>query len=71
MSDIETKRAIENALKAFAAKPMAESAISLLEALGYKSQKRLAPKPKTVRLFISPILLVTCVLVKNQAPRRL
>jgi hypothetical protein len=47
MNDVETKRAIEDALKAFAAKPIAEAAIALFESLGYKSEKRLALKPNS------------------------
>jgi len=42
MNNLETKQAIEAALKAFATVPIAEAAIALFESLGYRSQRRLA-----------------------------
>lgn len=47
MNELETKQAIDAALKDFATKPAAEAATALFESLGYKSQKRLALKPNS------------------------
>ena len=37
MNDVETKHEIDAALKRFTTTPISEAAISLFEALGYKS----------------------------------
>jgi len=53
MNAIETKRAIENALKSFGTMPLVAAAVSLFESLGYKSQKRIALLPNTVETFLA------------------
>jgi len=53
MTDVEVKRGIEHALKAFAGRPVGEAAIALFEALGYKSEKRLALTPNTAEQFFA------------------
>ena len=53
MNDPESKRAIENSLKSFASMPIAGAAIALFEALGYRSEKRLALKPNTADGFLN------------------
>ena len=53
MNDLETKRAIEQSLKAFGTAALAPAAIALFESLGYKSQKRLALKPNTPENFVA------------------
>lgn len=40
MSDLETKRSTENALKAFAAQPLKAAATGLFIALGYAARRR-------------------------------
>ena len=51
MNDLETKRGIENSLKSFADKPLADAATALFESLGYKSEKRIVLKPNTAKTF--------------------
>ncbi len=45
MPNLEPKTAIQNAIQGFTHKPLASAALSLLETLGYKSDKRLALTP--------------------------
>ncbi|MBI5909716.1 MAG: hypothetical protein HY848_07170 [Betaproteobacteria bacterium] len=45
MSDLETKRSTENALKAFATQPLKVVATGLFNALGYASKKTRDLKP--------------------------
>jgi hypothetical protein len=52
MNDLDLKKSIETALKAFATKPMAEAATGLFDVLGYRSEKRLALKPNTPKNFL-------------------
>ncbi len=51
MNVLETKQAIQSALSDLASKPLADAATSLLEVLGYKSQKRMTLKPNTAANF--------------------
>src|SRR5437762_8882901 len=51
MTDLETKRGIENSLKSFADKPIVDAATALFESLGYKSQKRIVLQPNTAKTF--------------------
>ena len=51
MNALETKQAIQSALSDLASKPLADAATSLLEVLGYKSQKRMTLKPNTAANF--------------------
>ena len=53
MSAVDTKRGIETALKSFGAMPLQTAAFGLLEALGYKSQKRLPLVPNTAQTFLA------------------
>jgi hypothetical protein len=53
MSAADTKRGIETALKSFGAVPLQTAAFDLLEALGYKSQKRLPLVPNTAQTFLA------------------
>ena len=53
MNDLETKRGIENSLKSFADKPLADAATALFESLGYKSEKRIVLKPNTRETFVA------------------
>jgi adenine-specific DNA-methyltransferase len=50
---LEAKSAITNALSAFATQPLAAAATTLLESLGYRSQKRLALVPNTPANFLA------------------
>lgn len=52
MSEIQTRSAIETALKKFARKPLADAAIHFFETLGYSSQKRLKLTPNTRDQFL-------------------
>jgi hypothetical protein len=49
MSEAESKRAIEQALRAFAAQPRKAAATGLFNALGYASKKTLDLKPSGMR----------------------
>lgn len=51
MSDLETKRSTENALKAFATQPLKVAATGLCNALGYASKKTLDLKPNGLEGF--------------------
>ena len=51
MNSLETKQAIQFALTEFAAQPLANAATSLLEVLGYTSQKRMPLRPNTAANF--------------------
>jgi len=53
MNPIQTKQAIQSALGGFAAKPLATAAVSLLECIGYKSDKRLPLDPNTPDNFLT------------------
>ena len=53
MSEQETKRAIEAALKNFAHRPLAEAALQLCEAFGYTSDKRLKLAPNSFDNFLT------------------
>lgn len=53
MSEQETKRAIEAALKNFAHRPLAEAALQLCEAFGYTSDKRLKLAPNSFDNFLA------------------
>ena len=48
MSDAESRRAIEQALQAFAAQPLKVAATGLFNALGYASKKTLDLKPNGI-----------------------
>ena len=51
MPNLEPKLAIRNALQAFTHRPLAQSALNLLETLGYQSDKRLALTPNNTAQF--------------------
>ena len=51
MNGLETRTAIQKALTCFTAKPLADAAIALFEALGYKSKKRMVLNPNTATTF--------------------
>jgi len=51
MSDLETKRSTENALKAFATQPLKVVTTGLFNALGYASKKTLDLKPNCLEGF--------------------
>ena len=53
MNPVETKRAIQAALAAFAGQPLNAAATGLFESLGYKSDKRLPLKPNTPDNFLT------------------
>ena len=53
MNDLQTRQAIESSLHAFATRPLASAGVALLEALGYRSQKRLLLKPNTAEIFVN------------------
>ena len=53
MNDIQTKQAIETALKNFTGRPIADAATALFESLGYKSKKRLKFSPNTLEQFLA------------------
>lgn len=53
MKPVETKRAIQAALAAFAGQPLTAAATGLFESLGYKSDKRLPLKPNTPDSFLA------------------
>ena len=53
MNNLQTKQAIESALKGFSGNPLAQAAINLFESLGYTSKKRLALSPNTRQNFLS------------------
>lgn len=50
-TDSEIKQQIDNAIKTFAKQSLAESAFTLFESLGYRSQKRLSLQPNTPKQF--------------------
>lgn len=50
---LDTKQAIQTALAGFSSKPLADAGISLLESLGYRSQKRIPLKPNTAATFVA------------------
>ena len=56
MNALETKQAIQSALSDLASKPLADAATSLLEVLGYTSQKRMTLKPNTAANFAKPFV---------------
>lgn len=51
MSEVESKRTIENALKAFASRPLRAAATGLFNVLGYASKKTLDLKPNGLEGF--------------------
>lgn len=51
MSEAESKRTIEQLLRAFATQPLKAAATGLFIALGYASKKTLDPKPKGLEGF--------------------
>jgi len=53
MNDLQTKQAIETALKNFTGRPIADAATALFESLGYKSKKRLKLSPNTLEQFLA------------------
>jgi len=53
MSDEAAKHAVKNALGDFAKKSFCDASISLLESLGYRSEKRLDLKPNTPKTFLA------------------
>ena len=53
MSDEAAKHAVKNALGDFAKKSFCDASISLLESLGYRSEKRLELKPNTPKTFLA------------------
>ena len=53
MSDEAVKHAVKNALEDFAKKSFCDASISLLESLGYRSEKRLELKPNTPNTFLA------------------
>src|SRR3990172_924933 len=53
MSDEAAKHAVKNALGDFAKKSFYDASISLLESLGYRSEKRLELKPNTPKTFLA------------------
>ena len=55
MNVLETKQAIQSALSDLASKPLADAATSLLEMLGYTSQKRMTLKPNTAANFAKSV----------------
>ncbi len=54
MSDLETKRSTENALKAFATQPLKVVTTGLFNALGYASKKTLDLKPNGMTRACAP-----------------
>ena len=53
MPVVELKQQIEQALAAFATRPLAEAALGLFATLGYRSDRRLALTPATVAGFLA------------------
>ncbi|MDZ4343857.1 MAG: Eco57I restriction-modification methylase domain-containing protein [Candidatus Binatia bacterium] len=53
MSDEAAKHAVKNALGDFAKKSFSDASVSLLESLGYRSEKRLELKPNTAKTFLA------------------
>ena len=53
MSDEAAKHAVKNALGDFAKKSFSDASVSLLESLGYRSEKRLELKPNTPNTFLA------------------
>ncbi len=53
MNNLQTKQAIESALKDFSKKPLAQAATDLFESLGYTSEKRLVLSPNSREQFLS------------------
>jgi len=53
MSDEAVKHVVKNALGDFAKKSFCDASISLLESLGYRSEKRLELKPNTPKTFLA------------------
>ena len=53
MSDEAAKHVVKNALGDFAKKSFCDASISLLESLGYRSEKRLELKPNTPTTFLA------------------
>lgn len=53
MSDEAIKHAVKNTLGEFAKKSFCDASISLLESLGYRSEKRLELKPNTPKTFLA------------------
>lgn len=51
MPNLEPKIAIQNALQDFVRKPLAQAALTLLETLGYRSDKRLTFTPNSAAQF--------------------
>ncbi|MBI4669692.1 MAG: hypothetical protein HY747_11030 [Elusimicrobia bacterium] len=53
MNDLEIKRGIENSLRSFASRPLADAATALYESLGYRSQRRIPLKPNIAESFVA------------------
>lgn len=53
MSDLSTRQSIQVALARFTTEPLAEAALELFKALGYRSDKRLRLSPNTAEQFLS------------------